>query len=412
MKKHLLFCFFAAMTLGGVITSCSDDDKDTPTVCPIANTTFNSTNGLELTYNGEALLGKQVVFAPNVSDPTKATLTLSGEDFDLLKQMSKSNGIIFNTSGVLPGSSETKLDIDLTIEGDRIIFKGASETEFCTFSYAGEGSKGGFKLNLNEVALKEKGLVGQWNLAPKEVDDWQEIISTPLHLEWDSKEILNIELFPGVSAPMPVKDVLVLTLGMPLIDNGAKDKVSAFDMLVASFKDVRFAEDGNVTAQIVDFANGQTEPSVSPKNVAFYVVDQMPTTSERGKMRLFLNIETINKIANADKTKSRADGLDISSLLALANPYIQNGIPLVLNTTAEGKITVMLDTEFLLPILKGVVIPLLSNETLVNGLLETIKNDPELGSFVPTAEAVFKQLPAVINSTSKVEIGLNFLLNK
>ena len=417
MKKHLLLCLFATMTMGSVFTSCSDDDeKDAPVVCPIEKTTFNGSNGLELTYGGEALLGKQVVFTPNVADHTKATLTLSGEDFDLMKQMVRTNGIVFNTPGVLPGSSETKLDIDLAIEGDKIAFKGESETEFCTFSYAGEGSKGSFKLNLNEVALKEKGLVGQWNLGQIELDDWGMENYRPLHLEWDSEEQFMIEMFPGVPAfPMPGKSIVGIVLDNLLLCDKVvgtdTTKVTVLNMLTDSFKDVRFAEDGNVTAQIVDFANGQTEPTESPKNIAFYVVDKMPSASDRGSMRLFLNIETINKIANANNTKSRT-GFDLSGLLAMVNPLIQNGIPLTLISNEEGKLSIILDTAFLKPILTDVVLPLLDNEALVNGLLEMIKNNPDLGSFVPTAEAVLKQLPAVVNSTDKIEIGLNFTLNK
>ena len=81
MKKQFFVYLFAALTVGSVVTSCSDDDD--PIVCPIETTTFNSTNGLELTYSGEPLLGKQVVFTPNAQDGTKATLVLSGAKFSV-----------------------------------------------------------------------------------------------------------------------------------------------------------------------------------------------------------------------------------------------------------------------------------------------------------------------------------------
>ena len=415
MKKHLFLCLFAAMTFGGVFTSCSDDDS---IVNPITTeSTFTVDNGLTLTYNGEALLGKKVVYTPSETEPTKATLTLMGVDFDLVQQMRSSRGINFNTPGVLPGSIETKLDINVTINGDKCLFEGKSETEFCTFAYKGEVSKSNLTLNLTEVALKEKGLVGQWNLDQKVMDDFGwEVISTPLHLEWDSKEQFKVAPFPGFpEVDMPGKSVVGIVLDNLMlcekVEGEETKKITVLDMLVASFKDVRFAEDGNVTANIVDYANGKTTAEVSPKNVAFYVVDKMPSKESRGSMRLFLNLETINEIANANKSKSRAD-LDINSLLAMVNPLIQNGISLTLISNEEGKLSVILDTEFLMPIFKNVILPLLSDETIASSLLEMIKNNEDFKSFVPTAEAVLKQLPGVINTTDKMEIGLNFTLNK
>ena len=409
MKKHLLVCLFAAMTFGSVVTSCSDDD---PIVNPVPESnTYVEESGLTLNYNGNALLGKKVLYTPSTTDATKATLTLQGEDFDLLGSMLRADGIAFNTPGVFPGSSVTELDVNLIAQGDMCLFEGESETDFCTFSYKGDVSKSNLNLDLTNVKLKEAGLAGQWELDSL-ITDHAETKQTPLYFEWNSKELVKIELFPGFEMKMPIRDVIVLALSMPLIDNGSGDKIVPFDMLSASFKDVRFGEDGNVTAKIVDFANGQTQPSVSPENIAFYVVDKMPVVSERGMMRLFLNLETINKIANSNAAKSRAEGFDIVKLLAFVNPYIQNGIPLALEVEADGKLRIMLDTKFLLPILKDILGPLLENEALLQTLLEMLKSNPDLSAFAPTAEAMIKQLPEIIKTTDSIEIGLNFTLNK
>lgn len=60
----------------GLFTACSDDDDDKS--CPVPQTEFTAANGLKLNYNGEQMLGKKVTFTPDASDPTKATLILSG----------------------------------------------------------------------------------------------------------------------------------------------------------------------------------------------------------------------------------------------------------------------------------------------------------------------------------------------
>ena len=81
MKKRLLFCLMAGLACGGFFTSCSDDDDPTTdevVICPIAQTTYTDASGLVLTYSGQPVLGKQVVFTPDANDGSKATLTISG----------------------------------------------------------------------------------------------------------------------------------------------------------------------------------------------------------------------------------------------------------------------------------------------------------------------------------------------
>lgn len=81
MKKRVLFCLVAGLACGGFFTSCSDDDdptNDEIVVCPVGQTTYTDASGLVLTYSGQPVLGKQVVFAPDANDGSKATLTISG----------------------------------------------------------------------------------------------------------------------------------------------------------------------------------------------------------------------------------------------------------------------------------------------------------------------------------------------
>ena len=71
MKKRVLFCLVAGLACGGFFTSCSDDDdptNDEIVVCPVGQTTYTDASGLVLTYSGQPVLGKQVVFAPDAND--------------------------------------------------------------------------------------------------------------------------------------------------------------------------------------------------------------------------------------------------------------------------------------------------------------------------------------------------------
>ena len=145
MKKHLLLCLFAAMTFGGIFTSCSDDDD--PIVCPITETTYNSKNGLELTYSGETLLGKQVVFTPNAADGTKATLKLSGATFSM-----EGMPMTLPGNGVIPGEEITTLEVEnILINGDVISFEGKNENESRVINYKGTADKSSMNLDLNVV---------------------------------------------------------------------------------------------------------------------------------------------------------------------------------------------------------------------------------------------------------------------
>lgn len=166
MKKNLFYYLFAVICTIGLFTSCSDDDEKV--VNPIPQTTFNSENGLQLTYNGAPLLGKKVTFTPDATEATKATLRLEGE-FDLtgILKGQRSNMTSPTGPGVFPGSPVTTLSVDLSINGNQCTFSGVSETEYCTFSYAGKVTAGTMDLSFTDVTLKNTALAGTvWKPTP------------------------------------------------------------------------------------------------------------------------------------------------------------------------------------------------------------------------------------------------------
>lgn len=396
MKKNLFYYLFAVICSVTLFTSCSDDD-DEKMVNPVPQTTFTGENGLQLTYNGAPMPGKKVTFTPDATNAQKATLRLEGE-FDLngilgkAKSAAAREDVSMPTApGVLPGSPVVTLPVDLTINGDKCSFAGTSETDYCTFSYKGEVSAGAMELALSEVKLKNAKLAGMtWKLKPYDKEDPNE--TDPIYLVWEAeKKVFDF---------LPIESVLKLALRMELIAAGADHKVSATEMLGTVLQDVTFMEDGNIVATYKDAANGGTEWTKSPVNLAQYVVEN------DNQIKVFLNpaaiIAAVNNAGRAVDVQTV-----IQQTIQMLYPMLVNGVPVAFEQT-EDALSVYLNTELLLPLLNTVV-PLLSDEEVVAMLVELMKKDPDFSEMADLAEPMLKAFPEIIESTTKVEIGLNFV---
>lgn len=397
MKKNLFYYLFAVICSVTLFTSCSDDD-DEKMVNPVPQTTFTGENGLQLTYNGAPMPGKKVTFTPDATNAQKATLRLEGE-FDLngilgkAKSAAAREDVSMPTApGVLPGSPVVTLPVDLTINGDQCSFAGTSETDYCTFSYKGEVSAGTMELALSEVKLKNAKLAGMtWKLKPYDKEDPNE--TDPIYLVWEAeKKVFDF---------LPIESVLKPALRMELIAAGADHKVSATEMLGTVLQDVTFMEDGNIVATYKDAANGGTEWTKSPVNLAQYVVEN------DNQIKVFLNpaaiIAAVNNAGRAVDVQTV-----IQQTIQMLYPMLVNGVPVAFEQT-EDALSVYLNTELLLPLLKTLVVPLLSDEEVVAMLVELMKKDPDFSEMADLAEPMLKAFPEIIESTTKVEIGLNFV---
>ena len=397
MKKNLFYYLFAVICSVTLFTSCSDDD-DEKMVNPVPQTTFTGENGLQLTYNGAPMPGKKVTFTPDATNAQKATLRLEGE-FDLngilgkAKSAAAREDVSMPTApGVLPGSPVVTLPVDLTINGDKCSFAGTSETDYCTFSYKGEVSAGAMELALSEVKLKNAKLAGMtWKLKPYDKEDPNE--TDPIYLVWEAeKKVFDF---------LPIESVLKAALRMELIAAGADHKVSAAEMLGTVLQDVTFMEDGNIVATYKDAANGGTEWTKSPVNLAQYVVEN------DNQIKVFLNpaaiIAAVNNAGRAVDVQTV-----IQQAIQMLYPMLVNGVPVAFEQT-EDALSVYLNTELLLPLLKTLVVPLLSDEEVVAMLVELMKKDPDFSEMAGLAEPMLKAFPEIIESTTKVEIGLNFV---
>lgn len=401
MKKNLFYYLFAVICTIGLFTSCSDDDEKV--VNPIPQTTFNSENGLQLTYNGAPLLGKKVTFTPDATEATKATLRLEGE-FDLtgILKGQRSNMTSPTGPGVFPGSPVTTLSVDLSINGNQCTFSGVSETEYCTFSYAGKVTAGTMDLSFTDVTLKNTALAGTvWKPTPlANTEDGG--MDEPIHFVWKSGTKAAIEIFPGHPSEIEINDLLLLALRFPLFDDGSGDRVSVEQMLCSVLKDVTLGADGNIVATYMDAANGGTEWVTSPSNMAQYVV------TGDNQLLLFLNPQAI--MANVDNVEKSVRTVDVGAILqqAIAELYsmLINGVPLTY--TKEGnRMKVFLGTDLLLPLMKNIVAPLFEDEEFLNMVIEAMKSDPQFGGMAGMMVPTLKLLPEIIKNTTQLKIGLD-----
>lgn len=401
MKKNLFYYLFAVICTIGLFTSCSDDDEKV--VNPIPQTTFNSENGLQLTYNGAPLLGKKVTFTPDATEATKATLRLEGE-FDLtgILKGQRSNMTSPTGPGVFPGSPVTTLSVDLSINGNQCTFSGVSETEYCTFSYAGKVTAGTMDLSFTDVTLKNTALAGTvWKPTPlANTEDGG--MDEPIHFVWKSGTKAAIEISSGHPSEIEINDLLLLALRFPLFDDGSGDRVSVEQMLCSVLKDVTLGADGNIVATYMDAANGGTEWVTSPSNMAQYVV------TGDNQLLLFLNPQAI--MANVDNVEKSVRTVDVGAILqqAIAELYsmLINGVPLTY--TKEGnRMKVFLGTDLLLPLMKNIVAPLFEDEEFLNMVIEAMKSDPQFGGMAGMMVPTLKLLPEIIKNTTQLEIGLD-----
>ena len=400
MKKNLFYYLFAVICTIGLFTSCSDDDEKV--VNPIPQTTFNSENGLQLTYNGAPLLGKKVTFTPDATEATKATLRLEGE-FDLsgILKGQRSNMTSPTGPGVFPGSPVTTLSVDLSINGNQCTFSGVSETEYCTFSYAGKVTAGTMDLSFTDVTLKNTALAGTvWKPTPlANTEDGG--MDEPIHFVWKSGTKAAIEIFPGYPSEIEINDLLLLALRFPLFDDGSGDRVSVEQMLCSVLKDVTLGADGNIVATYMDAANGVLN------GLHLLLMAQYVVTGDN-QLLLFLNPQAI--MANVDNVEKSVRTVDVGAILqqAIAElyPMLINGVPLTY--TKEGnRMKVFLGTDLLLPLMKNIVAPLFEDEEFLNMVIEAMKSDPQFGGMAGMMVPTLKLLPEIIKNTTQLEIGLD-----
>lgn len=405
MKKNLIY-LLAFVTAAFMATSCKNDDKPAAPGSTLEAKTYSvSANDFAVNLNGTAMLGKAAQFTPG--NDGNATIKLGGEALNLDEiiggiMTADDNQPVFSfpTAGVLPGSPNTDLSVDLVGDADKCAFEGSDETDYCTFSYSGSVSADKLALNLTNVKLKNLKVAGTWNLP-----DFDHNFYNLFRVNWVAEK--GLEMFGTEMGVGVVAGVMFIKPMLSPDENGNPTK-SIADMLCEVLESVTFGEDGFITARYADSENDFTMTD-APKGVAQYVV------TDDNTIRVYLN--PANIIASAMTLARSSRSFDVSSLIEtlMTNvvPMLSNGVPVHFSpaldasgATDDSKTSFYLGTETLLPILKAVA-PLFEDEDIIKAIVEAAAQSPSMSGMASTLEGILRSLPGVINTTSVVEIGIN-----
>lgn len=407
MKKQFLVCLMAAMTFGGMFTSCDDDDT---VVISMEETVFNNTNGLELTYSGAPLLGKQAVFSPTDNN-TKATIVLSGADFSV-----EGMPFMLPGSGVIPGKEKLTLNVDLTANGDIVTFEGTEVIEGDSVTYKGSAHKSFLKLDL-KVVMPENPLTNKVIYSYK--GEKENSGFDPLILDWCYMKSFGFD-FDGDGKPDMTEDhafnLYTPMFGMKLIDG-----MSVPEFLYGVLSEVKFLPDGNIQAMYKDTP---ADPAfkASPLNIASYQF------VEDGKIKLFLNPDMIHYITSYTNTLASRAGMDealtegIAKALALVNGCMKNGIAMGYEKNEKGYLEFYLDDATIARPLFSILVPILQ-EPAIQKILESLVKDnlPEglviMGMPVTPdfawkmISSLLKSMPEYLETTKYIKLGMVFSEN-
>lgn len=368
---------------------------------------------LRITLSGAPVLGKTAVYTPGTDG--NATITLSSTF-----ALSAIPGIpeqfqdqIVPGPGVLAGSPETILSFKVSESAEGVTFSGEGETPYLTYEYTGNITGSVLTLDFTDVILADTQISKNWEAVPYDYDpEWQELKSTPLYYKWESEKA--VELMEGWE--MPADEVLGLVVRLPLFEaEEGEQGNNLMQMLDKYFKSAYFHRDGNITAEVLS-EDGSVV--TSPRNLVQYVL----TGDNKGLF--FLDPAAIeaadNDMKKAPKKAEEDPALpDLSnifgSVLAQVAPMLSEGVPFNYTLSeVDGKQNMLLylGTDLLLPLLKENVLPLLKNEEFVNTVIEMLSQDPDMGLVGAMLPGILKSLVNVIETTSVIEIGINFTEGK
>lgn len=431
MKKKIL-SLMAAVAMLGMFASCSSDDPkqpeiDPPTppevVVPGQDIPANEYKGedVHLTMGDAAVAGQIVKFVPG----TEPKLIIESEPINLSELIagaaaqSKADGdIMLPTPGLIPGSPSVTIPLTLTGEADTCSFTGNTQTDYCTFNYTGAVGPNGVTLNISDVKLKNTSLAGTYAVPTDYIKE--DMMGEPtiddtrlFRIQWDSET--------KVMGFFPMSTIIRLALAMTTQPD-ANGEAQPLPALYANIlKNVTFGEDGSVTAVYCDTDKEGWPEATAPKGIASYVV------KEDGTALVFIN--PIAVIANVAANASKSRAIDMDAIMAtLINdvlPMCQNGVPVsygpALVDTGDydenynpvfapsedpNAYSFYLGTDVLLPLLK-VAAPIIADDDVINMIVEAAKQDPTMGGMADMLPDILKTIPEIVDTTSKVEIGIN-----
>lgn len=408
MKRKLIYSLGMLLSMAAV--SCDNDNE--PAISPIADKTYTGLSALELEYNGQPMVGKTVDYKQNGLSATlnfHSAVSLSSLSPELAELPD------FPGPGVLPGSPNLELPVSLKPDGDEYEFSGTGETDYVTYSYSGDVKADKLDFEFKNVRLKNQRLANTvWKPAPlSAAADGTGYSSMPFHIVWETDQ-------PGLLAGFDysVQDAVTLLLTLPIIpayNNTAYMSLS--QALASGVRAIAFNPDGNAVVTYLKTANGAAEFSQAPLCMLQY----LPLSDSM--LKLYVNPTDLTgviltNINNSQKPNipehpfgapaTRASIQEITGMLSALLPMVSEGFPMQYNLS-ESSLQVYFNSETLIPLLKGVIIPLLADPIIQQSILERLQENPSLQPYKPVIEAFLIATPLILESTTKVELGVNLI---
>lgn len=393
--KHALLLLLLAGT-----TSCVSDD---PPIDPLKaeGTTYTDLNGLNLTYNGNPEVGKSVKVVFDSKNRSKGYIVgWSNFDTRLIPGMPEQFAGVVPGPGILPGEEQLILPVTFSTQGETTKFDGTAETDYLHFDYSGAITGNSLTLDITNARLRDTSLAGTaWKLQPPvlDADPAAPIKKSPFILDWGPKDKTTVDI-DGMK--VPAEDIMMQILNVFPLATFGTDYITVAQLASSTIRSIEFKEDGNVTITSVNPLNPLME-TTNPANSIQYVV------TGKGKMQLYLNPQQLI-------LESRA-GTSVSPLVQMLTvishdlvPLVSTGIPLQL--TMNGEVAEMeLGNGLPLKVLRGAVLPLVSNRAFMSQLFSWLDELPGAEQIAPVATPFFGSLPGIIGATTEFRLGLELV---
>lgn len=427
-KNSLYLPLIIAMTLG----ACSKEDTPLPTLDQHTYT------GSELTVNycGDEMPAKQVIFTPQLqsssrvsADATGISATLSMSGILDLASLGITDIPALPAPGILPGDTETDIHITLipdTKEG-AYTFSGTDQTSYVRYSYAGTITDNHLTLDISDAKLINTALAGKIfrptpvNASLSDLKNPQDI-TTPFYIDWTINNIPGVQLDPAI-----LVNALTLAPIIPVYNNTAYSSLA--QVFTQCVQTMALLDNGNIPVRYYSSKEGATQLLTTNPNMLQYVV------TGQNSLQLYINpmsavslwlvaqskptwlpsffdtayadkikeeIANVNPGNNSEADKAIKDAL-IQSLLLAIRPAMSQGLPMQFRPTDQG-IALYLDTKTCTDFI-GLLLTEISQQPVLAERLSQYLLDA--GITQEEAQALLQQLPALLQATTTLNIGLN-----
>lgn len=411
-----------------LLPACSDD---VPAISPLPEKTYTGNANLKLEYNGAPMSGKSVTYTQSgntanlVMNSTASLEELSAA----LKGLPPIPG-----PGVLPGTPVLTLPVNLYADGDKYEFEGSGETDYVTYRYTGDINADVLDFEFEDVMLKNQRLANTvWTPAPTEKEtSGIGYKSLPLHIVWECSLPPILEGFDGT-----IQDALILMSTLPIIpayNNTAY--MSLVQAIGSALKTIAFRPDGNAVVTYLQTNNGAAQFAQAPicmiqyvplsdTNLKLYInpTDLMGqiliNTSSHpdlpanpfGKSTREMTHADTDNTATGGNTSTESTTPSIQNMMPIIlklAPMLSEGIPMQYDLT-QASLQIYLNTETLLPLLQGVIVPLLEDPSIQASIIEKTSANPSLIGYLPLIKALVAAFPQLLATTTRLELGINLL---